>query len=186
MEQNTSATSRFFKGMFSGFKTSALMMTLYIGLVVAGAALGGISGIVPAIDGTAFTLADAFMKALPVAGLGIAVTSLFGGVNSVLTPEQEPQRVTINGREAIMRSGHIAQAPVVAMPIAMEQSTQTSQQPTTDNSITRRTDWAERTGGKRSDRIGSILADPALNDQSRVAALLAERERNASAQNTIA
>lgn len=173
MEQNQNSTfSRGMRGLFTGMRSGLIMMGIYA-LVMATVAF---TGIAPALIAANPSFLGALTSMLPTAAIGVAVTSLFSAVTNVLNPPQTT--VQLQGRDGVMRTARITQAPGVAMPIVMGHSVaaershevQAEQHPAHGQAA-----WADRVGHGRKDRIAEIIANGSMSDKDRAAALQAER-----------
>lgn len=127
-------------------------------------------------------LVDALSKVVPFAAIGVAVTSLYSAVSNIGFGSDDRTHSPIHGREGMMRSGRITQAPVVAMPIVMreqaaQQSTQASRDVPAHAEGAPTNNWANRADiPNRQNRIQEILANGSLSDKGRAEAL--EQARN--------
>ncbi len=182
--ENQSASARGLRGLFSGLRTGVLMMGIFA-LVSAAVLSSGVlvsAGILAA--GTAVpSFTAAFMSVLPGAAIGVIATSLFGAVNAALSPATSHETMQMRGREGVMRTAHITQAPAVAMPIIHGQAHGKEQQHEHAPAEHAQPSWAERVGHSHQNRIAEIVANGQMSDKDRAAALLAERE-HASAQHS--
>ena len=121
-----------------------------------------------------FVATGALVLAPATAAIAITSTAIFGGIMGIRRNHKEHAHLAPAHDTATLipvQTHGLGQAIVPQMDL--------SEAP----DMERRTDWAERTG-PRHNRMQEIL-DSKMTDQDRASAILAERERNASASPTI-
>lgn len=174
--ENQSAPARGLRGLFSGLRTGVLMMGIFA-LVSAAVLSSGVLVSAGLLTGAIPTFTGALLSVLPGAAIGVIATSLFGAVNAALSSGSNHEIVQIRGRDGVMRSAQITQAPSVAMPIIHGQAAGKEHQQEHAPAEHAQTSWAERVGHGHQSRIAEIIANGQMSDKDRAAALLAEREQ---------
>jgi hypothetical protein len=158
------------RAFLGGFGTGAFNGSLMMGIFSVGSlALGAL--------GTALNIAG--LAALSPIGIWPAVaavvaTGLFSGVMGV------KRAFTETADEHTSTTARSAHTQVLVPTMGHGVAPQMDIAEVADMDTGRRTDWAERTG-QRSNNMQQILANGAMNDKDRASAILAERERTASA-----
>ena len=149
-----SGLSAFGRGLFSGAVSGALMAGIFSGLAIA-------------------------FGMTPAGWIGGAVLSLSAGVFAGLMNVYRDYTHRNQAASGQMREGHVAAAspgmvPVLVPAVAQDRSQTPEQEAPTRN-------WAASLDRKPGhDRMKEIIADRSLNDKTRAAAILQEREARAA------
>ncbi len=158
-----SSLRAFGRGLFTGTISGALMAGVYA-LVAAGFYLAGSAGL-------------PFMAPITAAGV-VAMTAIFTGIMSAYRHYQHRHAPQLGE----MREGNIAAAspgmvPVLVPSVAAERASVPAQEQDTPGR-----QWAGTVGrGSGQDRIQEILSNRSLDDKTRAAAILQEREARTAA-----
>ncbi len=164
MEQNR---SNFANGLFSTLTSSTLMMAIYTGVM--------------SIASILFPTAIHFglMSFLPMAGVVILATGLFGGVMSAMRGAKEAREEQLAAQRGEVREP--SRSPEIT-PAIMPVPALADKAPAPEIPASEQSSWAGRVGAQGTDRVSEILARGGMSDKDRAAAILQARDQAAADQ----